>query len=230
VRVTTINPICKIRGTYLPLAAVEHSGEPSLLERLVHHVGRRRVEIGFDRRERLPAPDLHHHARVDLLVDEESLGEPASEIVAADIPEVVVARLRGRALGRPLDDIADAALGQLHERRTSIDVFGVLKTVEIALDIGRQVGIARLPGAVRRVFSAGDAESVVVAVVGPLDVFRTDLRNLERPQPDAAAEADDDVVALTRGDALQVLELGVSHPDFVLILGAGRFEPHVGLL
>jgi len=53
----------------------------NLRERLVNDVLGRRIQIRLDRLKRVPAADLHHHARIHVLVDEEALCEPTPEVV-----------------------------------------------------------------------------------------------------------------------------------------------------
>jgi hypothetical protein len=50
-----------------------------------------------------------------LLVDEQSLGEASAEIVGTDVPEILVASLLGRPLGRAFDHVPDSTLGEIDE-------------------------------------------------------------------------------------------------------------------
>lgn len=73
------------------------------------------------------------------------LGEPASEIVAINVPEVVVTRLVGSSLGGPLYYGLHAALGEIDQRLVGADPFGTLKPVNRAFDVSQEVSGIRLP-------------------------------------------------------------------------------------
>jgi hypothetical protein len=95
--------------------------------------------------ERVPPTDCHHGLWVHLLIDEQSLREAPAEIIRSDVLEVLVASLLGCLLGGPFHHIPDAALGKINEGIRSSDVLGVLIAVDVTLNVGWQVGIARLP-------------------------------------------------------------------------------------
>ncbi len=51
------------------------------IERVVHHVFRRLIQVRFDSAEGTPAADTHHHARVHALINQQTLCEAPTEIV-----------------------------------------------------------------------------------------------------------------------------------------------------
>lgn len=82
----------------------------------------------------VPAPNLHRHAGVHLLVDEPALGEAAPEIVTANVLEILVAGLLSRPIGCPLDHRSDATLGEIYEWLGAIDVHRGLILMKVPLD------------------------------------------------------------------------------------------------
>ena len=190
-------------------------------ERIVHDLGRRRVQIRFDRLEGVPAADLHDDAGVHLFIDEEPLREPAPEIVARHVEKVLVAGRIGCALRRAFDHRTDPALGEVDDRLVAADVLRPDVPMDIALDLSREVSVARLPAAPGRVLPLRDAESKVIAVGSPLHVFRRDLRDLEGAEPDARPELYHEVVAVTPGGATELLDLAVGEPALVLVRLSG---------
>jgi hypothetical protein len=93
--------------------------------------------------------------------------------------------------------------------------------MDIALDLPREVGVARLPAAPGRVLPLRHAEPEVVAVRSPFHVFRRDLQDLEGSEPDEPAELYYEVVAVTLRSATELLKV-VREPTLVLFLFAGR--------
>lgn len=147
--------------------------------------------------ERIPTADLHHDPRVHLLIDEESLCEPATEIVTRHVEEVIIACRLSCALGGAFDHRSDTALGEVNDRLVASDVRRPLEPMYITLDIAREISVARLSAASGRILPFWDAESEVVAIRGAFDVFRCDLRDLEGAKADEPAELYHEVVAVT---------------------------------
>jgi hypothetical protein len=67
----------------------------------------------------------------------------------------------------------------------------------------------------------------MVAVRGPFDVLRLDLRYLESTKPNIATQLENNIVPVVLGMSTEFLEFVVSHPDLVLILFLSRFLSHV---
>lgn len=89
------------------------SGEINLFEGLIHNFRRRCIQVCFDGLERFPSTHVYHDTRVHLPVNDESLCEPTSKIVATHVSKVGVACLL-RLLWGPLHDIPNAALSKVH--------------------------------------------------------------------------------------------------------------------
>lgn len=176
--------------------------------------------MGFNRLERRPAADGHHHAGIHPFVNEEPLSEAPPKIVTRDVAKVLVAGAVGGSLGGAMDDSPDAAGREVDIRVVILEVAVASELVEVALDIAGEVGVARLAVTVLRVLALGNAQPEVVAVAGAADVFRLNLRHLEGAEADEGTELDNKIIATGGGRSPQLLDLRVGQPDFVALTGA----------
>lgn len=96
-----------------------------------------------------------------------------------------------------------------------------------ALDIGRQVGIARFSAVPGRILAFGHPKPILPAL-GFLHVLGLDLRDLERAEADVCAELDNYVVPVAGGRPAEVLDLPIGQLDFHFVGGLGRFQAHTG--
>jgi len=121
------------------------SGKINFGKRFVDHVLAWGIKIRLYCGEAVPTTDGHHDAWVHLLNDEETLGEPAAEVVRAHFLEVLVASLVSCSIGSPSNHRADAWLLQIDEGVPRRDVMLVLEVLEIAFDTIGQKCITGLP-------------------------------------------------------------------------------------
>jgi hypothetical protein len=211
-------------GSVLASGRRHGSQDIDLREGIVDDVLGRGVQVWLDGLKATPTPDLHHDTRVHLFVDEESLREPAPEVVGADLPEVLDAGLVSSTFGRTLHDGADAWLFQIDEGVSRCDILAVLKALEVPLNAVGQEGVAWLPTVPARILPRADSKSVLAALA-LCDITRCGLWDFEGAEADVRAELDDDVVTLAPRRSPEVLDLPVGEPDFVFV-AAGRFNTH----
>ncbi|NUB90449.1 hypothetical protein HT576_05295 [Haloterrigena sp. SYSU A121-1] len=127
-----------------------------------------------------------------LLIDEKTLRIPASEIVRTHVLIVGITRLAGCTLY----DRSHTTLGEINQRLTAIDIFGVLITVDVTFHVLRKIGISRLFAVARGIFSFRNAKTIVFPVVSAFDVFRLYLTNFKRSKPNVTTQLDDEIVAM----------------------------------
>jgi len=80
-----------------------------------------------------------------LLVNEESLGIPAPEVMCTHFLKIALTGRLCCTIGGTPDDRTNAGLSQINECVVGSDVVFVLIPFEIALNAVGEVGIARLP-------------------------------------------------------------------------------------
>lgn len=105
--------------------------------------------------------------------NQQTLREPAAEIVEADVVEVVAGRVGG-TVSALFDNRPDTSFGEINRWLLGRDVFTGLITVEIVLDTGGQVDITWFAAVTGRIFPTGDAQAIMLAVVSPRDHRRTE--------------------------------------------------------
>lgn len=165
---------------------------------------------------------MHHHSRVHVFVDEETLCKPLSEIVARDVAKVVIASLFGSCYSSSFDSRPDATLFEFDERLARGDIFDILELLKGSLHIGGEIRVSWLATVPGRILLGGNVKPVLTAV-GGLDVSWLDLWDLEGTKADIGAELDDDVVTVACSGASKVFDLVVSQPDFVSVIAVRPF-------
>lgn len=155
------------------------------------------------------------------MINQQALGEPAAEIVGTDVPKIVITSRLSRSVGAFFDDRSDAVVGEIDERVGGIKIFTSVIAMEIALDVGRQIGIAWFAAVTGGIFAIGHPQAIVLAVISSPDVVWTDLWNLERAQPHIAAELTDEIVAGGGRGATHVIEFVVGQPHIILVAFGG---------
>lgn len=88
---------------------------------------------------------MHHDTEIHAIIDEQPLGEAATEIVRGNEAKVLIAGLIRRVVGSPLDDSTDTELGEINKRRIRRDAFGNRIAVDVPLNARRKVRITGLP-------------------------------------------------------------------------------------
>ena len=91
--------------------------------------------------------------------------------MAADIAEIFVTRLFHSQVRCPFHDIPNTTLTEVHQRFAAADIFRILVSVDIALDILWKVSIARLPTVPGGVLPLGNTQPIVFAVLTSFHVF-----------------------------------------------------------
>jgi hypothetical protein len=144
-----------------------------------------------------------------LLIDKQSLSEPSAEIVGTHISKVLLVGFLRRSFGCTFHHISNTPLSKVNEWVVSVDLFGILISVDSSLDGFGEIGITWLSSISARILSRRHAEAVVLSIVSSLDVVWRDLWNLEGAKTNVSAELDDQIVAVICGMPTELFELVV---------------------